>query len=90
MGKRKAMATVDSVKERAVEPAAAGTRGCSRGHCHYWVVETPSGPISRGVCKFCGLTREFDSFGPDSWWQGYTPDVMVPGLPDVSNKDKSG
>jgi len=34
--------------------------------CHYWVIETPEGPISKGVCKVCGEVKEFDSFGPDS------------------------
>ena len=34
--------------------------------CHYWVIETPEGPISKGICKFCGEEKEFDSFGPDS------------------------
>lgn len=34
--------------------------------CHYWVIETPEGPISRGICKFCGEEKEFDSCGPDS------------------------
>jgi len=33
--------------------------------CHYWIIETPDGPVCRGVCKFCGLEKEFDSFGPD-------------------------
>jgi len=26
---------------------------------HYWVIEGARGPISRGVCKFCGAEREF-------------------------------
>ena len=34
--------------------------------CHYWVIETPEGPVSKGICKFCGEEKEFDSFGPDS------------------------
>jgi len=29
---------------------------------HYWIIETPSGPISGGVCKFCGATREFKNY----------------------------
>lgn len=27
--------------------------------CHHWLIETPNGPISRGVCKFCSEIREF-------------------------------
>ena len=26
---------------------------------HYWVIEIANGPKSRGVCKFCGETRDF-------------------------------
>jgi hypothetical protein len=38
--------------------------------CHHWIIETPDGPMCKGVCKFCGSKKEFDSFGPYSkpWW----------------------
>ena len=36
--------------------------------CHYWIIEAAQGMTSRGVCKFCGAEKEFDSYGPDSWW----------------------
>jgi len=26
---------------------------------HYWMIESPTGPTSRGVCKLCGAEREF-------------------------------
>ncbi len=26
---------------------------------HHWVLESPNGPVSRGVCKKCGEEREF-------------------------------
>ena len=26
---------------------------------HYWVIESASGPTSKGVCKFCGAEKEF-------------------------------
>ncbi len=26
---------------------------------HYWVIEPPNGPISKGVCKLCGSQKEF-------------------------------
>jgi hypothetical protein len=38
-----------------------------KGNCsHYWIIESPKGPTSRGVCQFCGEERDFDSYGPDS------------------------
>ena len=26
---------------------------------HHWIIETPSGPVSKGVCKLCGEERDF-------------------------------
>ncbi len=26
---------------------------------HYWIIEVANGPKSRGVCKYCGETRDF-------------------------------
>ena len=26
---------------------------------HYWVIEPPTGPTSKGICKRCGSEREF-------------------------------
>ncbi len=26
---------------------------------HYWLMESPDGSVSRGVCKRCGVEREF-------------------------------
>jgi hypothetical protein len=32
---------------------------------HYWIIEIANGPKSRGVCKYCGETREFFNAMPD-------------------------
>ena len=26
---------------------------------HHWMIESPSGETSQGICKFCGSTRSF-------------------------------
>jgi hypothetical protein len=28
---------------------------------HYWVIEAPHGPDSKGTCKLCGAVRMFDN-----------------------------
>ncbi len=28
---------------------------------HYWVIDVPNGPISRGTCKVCGEVRYFNN-----------------------------
>ena len=31
-----------------------------QGACrHHWIIEAPSGPTSRGICKLCGAKEEF-------------------------------
>jgi len=37
---------------------------------HHWVIESPQGPSSRGVCKLCGVEKEFQNFMPDMSWDG--------------------
>lgn len=37
---------------------------------HFWVIESPSGPISGGVCKNCGEAREFRNSLPMTRWEG--------------------
>ena len=35
---------------------------------HYWVIESPNGPMSSGRCKHCGERREFrNSVQVTSW-----------------------
>ncbi len=31
-------------------------------HAHRWLIEEPSGPMSRGVCKLCGANKEFKNW----------------------------
>ena len=28
---------------------------------HHWHIETAAGPVSKGVCRFCGEERDFDN-----------------------------
>lgn len=29
---------------------------------HHWIIETPDGETSRGVCKLCGAVKDFENF----------------------------
>jgi hypothetical protein len=31
-------------------------------HAHRWVIETPNGPESRGVCKICRVEKGFKNW----------------------------
>jgi hypothetical protein len=37
---------------------------------HHWVIESPHGATSRGVCKHCGSEREFRNSASDTLWEG--------------------
>ena len=34
-------------------------------HFHRWRIDEPSGPMSRGVCKVCGVEKEFKNWLSD-------------------------
>jgi len=39
---------------------------CRGRCCHYWIIESPNGRTSRGICKLCGITKEFENYPVDS------------------------
>ena len=40
------------------QPPTGADEGCK----HFWLIDTPSGPVSRGVCKVCGVVKEFKNY----------------------------
>ncbi len=36
---------------------------------HHWIIESPNGPTSKGVCKYCGAEREFSNYWADLFWE---------------------
>jgi len=41
---------------------------------HHWVIESPHGATSMGICKICAEVREFRNSATDALWEG---DPMV-------------
>ena len=35
---------------------------------HRWVIETPHGATSRGICKLCGNAKRFPNAAEDAFW----------------------
>lgn len=50
--------------EAKTEAKSTTTVESKETHRHYWVIEAARGPISRGVCKFCGAVKEFHNSWP--------------------------
>ncbi len=40
---------------------------------HHWVIESPNGPTSMGVCKICGLNAEFKNSTQGTGWDRESP-----------------
>jgi hypothetical protein len=40
---------------------------------HFWLIDTPNGPTSQGVCKLCGERGEFRNSMPGSGWDRESP-----------------
>lgn len=36
-----------------------------RSRDHHWIIESPNGATSRGICNGCGLTRHFLNSTPE-------------------------
>lgn len=34
---------------------------------HHWVIESPAGPVSKGMCRCCGEEREFPNYIEFCW-----------------------
>ena len=47
---------------------------------HHWLIESPHGPTSWGICKHCGDRREFSNSATDALWDGE-------GIPAASNRN---
>ena len=43
---------------------------------HYWVIEGATGPISSGVCKFCGTVKKFHNSIPEADYLKRNPRVL--------------
>lgn len=64
---------------------AAPEEPVARDKCrHYWIIESPNGPTSRGVCKLCGAEKEFQNSFPESFWERDRSLCFAPsGLSDI-------
>ena len=50
----------------ALAPRKRSAKSCQ----HRWVIETPHGATSRGLCKRCGATKRFPNAAQAIWESG--------------------
>lgn len=45
-------------------------KATKEGRCrHHWLIESPEGPTSLGICKLCGAQKEFRNSASDLLWE---------------------
>lgn len=57
---------------QALGHIANGNEPCK----HWWMIDTPAGPVSGARCKFCGKERTFDT--PYGYAEGFEKIVIQP------------
>jgi len=53
-------------RKKKKEELTSEQQGCA----HYWVIDRPNGPTSKGVCRICGAEGEFENSIPGTTWDG--------------------
>jgi hypothetical protein len=63
--------TAEIRRARQAEPLpSVEERTVTQPECrHHWIIESPHGAVSSGVCKLCGTTREFLNTPGDNYWE---------------------
>ena len=46
---------------------------------HYWIIDSPDGPVSKGLCQHCSEVREFKNSLDGSYWDNVTLDQVSTG-----------
>ena len=44
---------------------------------HHWIIDSPSGPASRGSCRKCGAEKDFPNTIADSTWGKWEDDDLI-------------
>lgn len=57
---------------------------------HRWVIETPNGEMSHGVCKTCGAEKDFPNAAEDGLWEREVPQSRWTGRSDWKPASGSG
>ena len=68
-GKEKLPFTVFEVKALAMELLEQAEQLPDSECQHHWILESPVGETSAGICKRCGTARRFRNAGEDPVWE---------------------
>jgi hypothetical protein len=84
-----------AIKERKAAPkpkqaaeAAAPVEKIAPVCVHRWVIESPNGETSRGVCRNCGAEKHFPNAAEDGLWERNVPQSRWTGRSEWKPSDK--
>jgi hypothetical protein len=56
--------------EHTTKQAEVATKPVAKDNCvHHWLIETPNGRESTGLCKRCGATKSFANSTEQVMWE---------------------
>jgi hypothetical protein len=69
------------VREREAPAAVAeAPQSTAEAQCvHHWVIDSPAGSTSTGVCRVCGERRVFSNYVSDFIFEGDSAESLQPG-----------
>ena len=54
---------------------------------HRWVIESPNGETSHGICRVCGAEKEFPNSAEDYLWERSVPQSRWTGRSEYKTND---
>jgi hypothetical protein len=57
------------------------------GCAHRWVIESPNGETSHGVCRVCGAEKDFPNAAEDGLWERNVPQSRWTGRTEYKPSD---
>lgn len=67
-------------EREAPAPVAEASQSTAEAQCvHHWVIDSPAGSTSTGVCRICGERRVFSNYVSDFIFEGDSAESLQPG-----------
>ena len=71
--KKPARRNITISHKRAAAPEKTVEEIRPPGCAHRWVIESPNGDTSHGICRVCGAEKDFPNAAEDGLWERNVP-----------------
>jgi hypothetical protein len=76
---RRGIATRERHLQAPVEQEKPQIIGGDPNCVHHWVIDSPAGSVSMGLCRVCGARRAFSNYVSDFIYEGDSADALPQG-----------